>query len=55
MKKYLKSKYKFPIFFIGVMLIVLSGFLNKFYIINLLQTELAVAIGFVILFLSIAL
>ncbi len=53
--KYLKTKYKFPIFFIGVMTIVLSGFLNKFYIINLAQTEAFVAIGFIILFLSIAL
>lgn len=53
--RYLKSKYKFPIFFIGVMIVVLSGFLNKFYVINLGQTEISVAIGFIILFLSIAL
>lgn len=53
MKRYIKSPYKFPIFFLGVMTILACGFLNKLAIINLYNTEILVAIGFIVLLMSV--
>ena len=52
--RYIKTKYKFPLFFIAIMIVVISGFLNKFGIIGLLNTQIGVAIGFLLLVFAIA-
>ncbi|MCL5008403.1 MAG: hypothetical protein M1156_00745 [Candidatus Marsarchaeota archaeon] len=48
------SVYRFPLFFIGVMIIITSGILNKLSLINVGYVEDAAVLGFAIIVLSIA-
>ena len=52
--KRLPSRFRFPMFFTGVMIVIIAGFLDKFAVIGAIETEAAVAAGFIILVLSIA-
>ncbi len=55
MRGLMPSKYRYPLFFLGIMLIDASGFLYKYLHTTLLQTEILVAIGFFMFLISIVL
>ncbi|MCL5427896.1 MAG: hypothetical protein M1321_01815 [Candidatus Marsarchaeota archaeon] len=52
--KRLPSKFRFPMFFAGAVIVILSGILNKYALIGLGETEIGAILGFAILVLSIA-
>ncbi len=55
MKKLIPSKYRYPMFFTGVMVIVISGLLNKYLHMAEGYTEIGAAIGFLLFMFSIVL
>ena len=55
MKRLMPSKYRYPLFFLGIMIIDVSGFLYKYLHATLLQTEISVVIGFFLFLASIVL
>ncbi len=52
MKKYMKSSWRYPLFFLGLFLIELGGLYYKFISANVTNTEYFVITGFVVFLLS---
>ena len=51
-KNYMKSKYRYPLFFLGIFLVELGGLYYKFVSANVTDTEYFVIPGFVIFLIS---
>ncbi len=54
MGRFLQSKYRYPVFFVGALLMTISGFLYKYGIIEESIAVYAVVLGFAFFVLSIA-
>ena len=55
MKKLVPTKFRYPMFFAGIMVIVISGLLNKYLHMAESYTEIGAAIGFLLFVFSIVL
>lgn len=54
MGKFIKSEYRYPLFFIGVMTIVLSAFAMRYVHLSPRAAEALACVGFIILVVSVA-
>ncbi len=55
MKKLIPTRFRYPMFFAGIMIIVISGLLNKYLHMAEGYTEIGAAIGFLLFMFSIVL
>jgi hypothetical protein len=55
MVKILPAKYRYPMFFIGIMILSIAGFANRYAGLGLNPTAVVAAIGFALFVASIAL
>ncbi len=52
MKNYMKSKYRYPLFFLGIFLVELGGLFYKFVTASVTDAEYFVIPGFIIFLIS---
>jgi hypothetical protein len=55
MRRYIPARYRYPLFFIGLMMIITTGIIYKFIRIQMTMVEVSVVIGFLIFAASFAL